>query len=210
MFYIIFMRQFFHLAILTYFFISCNTEISSKSKGFKNFVIDTMRLTPHNEIDLSRIRAKEFNLPGITNGVDSFELRIWVSSMLVPEFATIIRYSDSQWIAHEYTYYKNGSTLDSVIMRKMNLTDSIGNVVSYLSDSGVLNLPSQHAIPGFVDNVADGQSCTIEISTKTFYKALDYHCPEHFTDPFNKRFMEIVNFLNPYLQFYAPICVPTK
>jgi len=169
-----------------------------------------MKLMPYNETDLSRIRAKEFNLPEITKGVDSFEVRIWVSSMMIPDFATILRYSDTQWIAHEYAYYENDNMLDSVILRKINLTDSIGKVVSYLSDSSVLNLPSQHAIPGFVDNVADGQTCTIEISTKTFYKALHYHCPEHFTDNYNKRFMDIINFLNLHLHFYMPICLPAK
>ena len=204
------MRQLFYLIILTYLCISCNTKTSSKSEGFKTIVTDTMKLMPYNEINLSRIRAKEFNLPEIIKGVDSFELRIWVSSMMIPYFATILRYSDSQWVAHEYAYYEKGNILDSVIIRKMDLTDSVGNVVSYLSDSSVLKLPSQYAIPGFVDNVADGQSCTIEISTNTFYKALYYHCPEHFTDPFNKRFMEIVNYLNPYLHFYMPICLSAK
>ena len=53
-------------------------------------------------------------------------------------------------------------------------------------------------------------TCTIEISTKTFYKALHYHCPEHFTDNYNKRFMDIVDFLNPYIPFYFPICLPVK
>lgn len=169
-----------------------------------------MKLMPYNEIDISRIRTKEFNLPEIYKGVDSFELRIWVSSMIIPDFATILRYSDSQWVAHEYIYYENGNILDSLIIKKINLSDSIGNVVTYLSDSAVLKLPSQHAIPGFVDNVADGQTCTIEISTKTFYKALHYHCPEHFSDSYNKKFMGIVTFLNSYLHFYSPICLPPK
>ena len=142
--------------------------------------------------------------------MDSFELRIWVSSMTIPDFATILRYSDSQWVAHEYAYYENGSIIDSLIVKKIDLSYSIGNVVTYLSDSAVLTLPSQDAIPGFVDNIADGQTCTIEISTKTFYKALHYHCPEHFSDPYNKKFMGIVTFLNKYLHFYSPICLPAK
>jgi len=204
------MKQLFYSTILICVCFSCNTKTSSKSEGFRTIVTDTMKLMPYNETDLSRIRAKEFNLPEITKGVDSFEVRIWVSSMMIPDFATILRYSDTQWIAHEYAYYENGNMLDSVILRKINLTDSIGKVVSYLSDSSVLNLPSQHAIPGFVDNVADGQTCTIEISTKTFYKALHYHCPEHFTDNYNKRFMDIINFLNLHLHFYMPICLPAK
>ena len=204
------MKQLFYLTILTYLCISCNTKVSSQPDDFRTIVTDTMKLIPYNEIDLSRIRAKAFNIPEIVKGVDSFELRIWVSSMMIPDYATILRYSDTQWIANEYAYYENGNTIDSVIIRKINLPDSIANVISYLSDSSVLNLPSQNAIPGFIDNVADGQTCTIEISTKTFYKSLHYHCPEHFTDNYNKRFMEIVNFLNPRLHFYIPYCLPSK
>ena len=203
------MKHLLYLTILS-LAISCKTRSTSESGGFKTIVTDTMKLMPYNEIDLSRIRAKEFNLPEIIKGVDSFELRIWVSSMMIPDFATILRYSDTQWVAHKYAYYENENTLDSVIIKKINLTDSIGKVVAYLSDSSILNLPSQHAIPGFIDNVADGQSCTIEISTKHFYKALHYHCPEHFTDPYNKRFLQLINFLNFYLHFYTPICLPPK
>jgi hypothetical protein len=171
---------------------------------------DTIELMPYNEIDLSRMRATKFNLPEIIKGVDSFELRIWFNSMMIPDFSTILRYSDTQWVAHEYEYYENGNSVDSVVIRKINLTDSIGKVVSYLSDSSVLNLPSQYAIPGFIDNIADGQTIAIETSTKTFYKALHYHCPEHFTDKYNKRFMGIINYLNSYLNFNIPKCLPAK
>lgn len=204
------MKQFFYLTVLTCFYFSCNSKRTSNAESFRIIVTDTMKLIPYNEIDLSRFRAKEFNLPELTKGVDSFELRIWVSSMMIPNIATILRYSDTQWVAHSYAYYDSGGVLDSVIARKIVLPDSIYKVVSYLSDTSVLNLPSQHAIPRFVDNIADGQSCTIEISTRTFYKALHYHCPEHYTDNYNKRFMEIVNFLNPYLHFYTPFCLQAQ
>jgi hypothetical protein len=204
------MRQFFYLAMLACLCISCNTETSSKPDGFRTIVTDTIELMPYNEIDLSRMRATKFNLPEIIKGVDSFELRIWISSMMVPDFATILRYADTQWVAHEYEYYENGNSVDSVIIKKISLTDSIGKVVSYLSDSSVLNLPSQYAIPGFIDNIADGQTIAIETSTKTFYKALHYHCPEHFTDKYNKRFMGIINYLNSYLNFNIPKCLPAK
>ncbi|OQP47847.1 hypothetical protein A4H97_30520 [Niastella yeongjuensis] len=203
------MKLFFYLIFLTCIGISCKTKSSDKIEYFKTLVTDTMKLMPYNEIDISKVRTKEFNLPEIYKGVDSFELRIWISSMTIPDFATILRYSDSQWVAHKYTYFENGNILDSLIIKRINLPDSIGNLVSYLSDSAVLMLPSQHKIPGFVDNVADGQTCTIEISTKTFYKALHYHCPEHFSDSYNKKFMEIVMFLNTCLHFYYPLCLPT-
>jgi hypothetical protein len=189
---------------------SCGTNESSQTSHFKTFVTDTIKLMPYSELDLSRIRSEKFNLPDITKGVDSFELRIWISSNLTPDYFTILRYSDDGWVGHKAAYFESDKELDSAVVRKLELVDSVEKVMSFLSDSSVLNLPSQHAIPDFIDNVADGQSCTIEIATKGFYKALHYHCPEHFVDTYNKRFMVIVNYLNEYLNFYTPWCKPAQ
>ena len=205
------MKLFFNLTVLACLAISCNSISSAPTREFKTIVSDSLKGRPYNEIDLSRRRAREFNLPEIHKGVDSFELRIWVTSgMISPEELVTLRYSDGQWVAARYRYYDRENTLDSLKMQRINLSDSIGKVVSYLSDPAVLTLPTQAAIPGFVDNVADGQDCTLEISTKTFYKVLSYHCPEHFKEPTNKKFMEIVAFLNAYFHFYALICLPVE
>jgi hypothetical protein len=39
--------------------------------------------------------------------------------MMTPDFAGILRYSDTQWIAQEYAYYENGNTLDSICKSKL-------------------------------------------------------------------------------------------
>jgi hypothetical protein len=202
------MKKTIFILILILSILSCGTNESSETRHFRTIVTDTIKLMPYNELDLSRIRSRKFNLPDITKGVDSFELRIWKSSNLTPDYFTILRYSDDGWVGHKAAYYENDKELDSLVIWRIELVDSVEKVATFLSDSNVLNLPSQHAIPDFIDNVADGQTCTIEIATNGFYKALHYHCPEHYADTYNKRFMGIVNYLNAYLNFYTPWCKP--
>ena len=100
--------------------------------------------------------------------------------------------------------------MDSMSVRHMAILGDVDSLVSFLLTKEVLDLPSQNTIPGFKNEIADGQTCTIEISTKHFYKALRYHCPEHYTDKSNVRFMGIVNFLNRYFHFYRPWCKPAQ
>lgn len=203
------MKSFLCILTLLYMCTSCKTKDAS-GNHFKVFVTDSMKYRPFSELRLSQIRSKQFNLPEIIHGTDSFELRIWVNSVFAPKSAWILRYSDTQWIAHNYAYFETNTILDSVTVRRIKLTDSIGKLVQYLTDSSILNLPSQHSIPGFVDDIGDGQFCTIEISTKDFYKSLHYHCPEHYTDSFNRKFISVVNTINSQFRFYYPFCLPAK
>ncbi len=186
-------------------------RVPNTNTRFRMLVTDTsIRHLDHNELDFSKQKAIEFNLPYINKGVDSFELRIWVNSMIIPHFATILRFSQDKWNAYDYMYYENGKGIDSTIIKKRGLPNDIAKLTAYLCNEDVLNLPSQDAIPNFHDNIADGQTCFIEIATKNFYKALDYHCPEHFNDSYNKKFMEVINFINRYLPVYTPLCLPSK
>ena len=149
------------------------------------------------------------NLSPIDKGVDSFELRIWVTSMMIPAHRTILKFDQDKWAAYDYWYYPNDKLVDSMTVYNKPAPNEIEKLVSFLEKKEVLELPSQFAIPNFQDNIADGQSCTIEISTKHFYKALQYRCPEHYSgEPNNVKFMSIITFLNPYFKFYIPWCKP--
>lgn len=147
------------------------------------------------------------NLPAIDKGVDSFELRIWVSTMWVPEILTLIKFTKNGWVTYQYLYTPNDSVLDSMSVYYKETPKEIDKIVTFLTRNDILELPSQVAIRNFHDNIGDGQTCTIEIATKHYYKVLKYHCPEHFSnEPNNIKFMSIVNYLNPYFNFYTPWC----
>ena len=190
------------------FVFSCTMYIPKKQDSFRTIITDTsVTHNRFNELYFSKKRCEEFNLPLIHNGVDSFELRIWTNSIFSPKTLIILRYATDKWIAAKYSYFKGNNVIDSEIITNIPIPKDIDKVPAFLSSPDVLNLPSQMAIPNFVDNIGDGQSCMLEISTPAFYKALDYHCPEFYVnDPYDKKFMSIVNFLNSYFNFYVPYC----
>jgi len=181
-----------------------------KDAEFKILVTDTaINHTIFNEIDFSNQRCIDLNLPLIHQGVDSFELRIWVNSMMNPSPVIILRYADDKWVAQKYYYFKQNDIIDSIQIYNMTVPNEIEHLISFLEKPDVLNLPSQQAIPNFQDNIAHGQTCTIEIATKKYYKGLQYHCPEHFTrDEYHIKFMKILNLLNSHFHFYYPWCKP--
>lgn len=149
------------------------------------------------------------SLSPIDKGVDSFELRIWVSSMMIPKHLIVLKYDQDRWGNYEYWYYPNDKLIDSMTVYNKPIPKEVDKIVLFLKQAEILELPSQLAIPNFQDNIADGQTCTIEISTKHFYKALQYHCPEHFSsEPNNVKFMSIIKYLNPHFKFYIPWCKP--
>jgi hypothetical protein len=152
------------------------------------------------------------NLPEIERGVDSFELRIWVTGMSLPNKLIVLKFSQNKWNAFNYAYFSHSDTgLDSMSVHSIAIPREIDKITPYLKQRAILDLPSQMAIPNFRDEIVDGQTCTVEIATRTFYKALQYHCPEHYSsEPNNVKFMELINFLNVHFNFYEPWCKPGK
>lgn len=47
------------------------------------------------------------NLTPITKGVDSFELRLWIGSIIVEHDLIIMKYGNSSWKTNKIRYYKN-------------------------------------------------------------------------------------------------------
>ncbi len=163
----------------------------------------------YNEAYASSWRSTGFNLSPIENGVDSFELRIWVFSYSKPNVLITLRYHLNKWQAHRYEYSTKDEIVDSMNMRYVKTPAEVNTIITYLGQKQILALPSQIAIPGYeaIANFKSVQTCIIEMSTKTYYKGLTYLCPERFTyEPNNAKFIELINYLNRYFNFYEPKC----
>ncbi len=200
------------ISFIFFLLTSCNIESKKNVNSFQIYVTDTsLTHRQYNEVDFSRRMSSLLNLSTIDKGVDSFELRIWVTSMMIPKQLTILKFGQNKWVSYEYRYYPNDYLIDSMTVYNMPIPKEIDEIVVHLKQKEILDLPSQIAIPNFEDRIADGQTCSIEISTNKFYKALQYHCPEHFSDELNNiKFMELINFLNRYFKFYIPWCKPSE
>jgi hypothetical protein len=163
--------------ILLLLIASCKEEEKQQENSFRTIVTDTpVNHRIRNELDFSRRMSDRLNLARIDKGVDSFELRIWVTSMIIPADLVVLKFLGNKWVAYKYWFYNHdGNGIDSMNVYKIPTLKGIDNFVSYAKSKEVLELPSQDAIPKFEDNIGDGQTITIEIATSTFYKALQYH-----------------------------------
>ena len=190
---------------------SCHSQHNEDRSSFQTLVTDTsLSHRKYNELDFSRGMGSILNLPDIYNGVDSFELRIWVTGIMLPNRLIILKFAQNKWNAFNYSFFSNSdSGLDSMLVHNLAIPKEIDKIVSHLKHKAIIELPSQMAIANFRDEIADGQTCTIEIVTEHFYKSLQYHCPEHYSKESNNvKFMELISFLNQYFNFYMPWCKP--
>jgi hypothetical protein len=191
--------------------VSCKSPEIDVSGAFKTYVTDTSASDEYsNAFKLSISQSARFNLPEIHKGVDSFELRIWVTGMIRPSRLVILRFQDSNWYCQKYEYFTTDSEIDSFKVESVMVPSEVKTIVDSLHAEQILRLPSQKAIAGFVDKIADGQTCRIEVATKSYFQSLLYHCPEHYDEYNNNKFMELVNFLNKFLNFYSPWCKPYR
>ena len=194
------------IIIISLIVISCSRHADKK---FLRLVSDTS-ITHERYSDLEYINRKNqlLNLRSISNGVDSFEMRIWYWGFVGGYKLINMRYTESNWVCNETQYFYSQNLLDSSVTHSINVPIAVKDIVSYFSSDSILRLPTQRAIPNFRDDIGDGQGCHIEISTKFFYKLLYYHCPEHFSDEYNKRFLKALLYLDTFFRFYFPWCKP--
>jgi hypothetical protein len=186
--------------IMSMMLFSCTIREHKTVDSFKTILTDTsITHRPNDELAFSKRQSEKLNIPIIVKGVDSFELRVWTFGFWTRSDLFILRYSQNKWIAANYLFYENDKIIDSLhLITKHATNDTAGKVPAYFIQDSILNLPSQIAIPGFRDNTADGVSYVIEIVTNKFYKILSYHNPHMFTDPYNKYFLRIINFIKSY------------
>ena len=177
--------------------------MSKPNSEFKVLATDTSK-GQFDDLEFGKWKSKWLNIQQIYTGVDSFEFRIWNSGMWSPAELVILRYFDSKWIVCNYTHVANGkNVIDSlkVFCKQIDPTIAL-KIENYFIQDSILTLPSQTAIPKFIDNTADGDTYFIEIATKKFYKTLRYHNPQYFSDQYNQQFVRIIHFLEPHLKFF--------
>lgn len=187
-------------------FFSCGENQKNIEANFKTYVSDTsITHRPNFEIDFSKRQSHILNLPNITKGVDSFELRIWSFGFWTRNDLFILRYSENKWVASNYIYFTNDKTIDSLFLKTRNVSNDTAQMIcNYLTKDSILNLPSQIGIPNFIDNTSDGETFYVKISTNKFYKQLRYHNPEYFDEPNNKQFIRIMDFIKSNFRIYYP------
>ena len=186
--------------------LSCNSaDTAIKSEPAKVAKVDTFKLARQKALS---DQALKLNLTQIDKGVDSFEMRIWVGSMFVEHDLIVLKYADTSWLTQKIRYYKSADGVTHFKNEKIKPTISLPLLIDSLKQMHLDKLLSQEQIPNFVDNVADGVTYNLEISTKGKYKLLTYHCPEHFakTEINNKKFLDLVLLVDKYFHFWSPIC----
>ena len=139
---------------LTYLLLACNTgTLLEYAPEFKSLTTDSLLLQ-----NVSA-KGKALSLSPISNGVDSFELRIWHGiSIVTPKQLVALKYQDSAWHLTKTDYWfsyqwANGSPdkvlLDSSFTKSLPVPSNISNIIDALSQFRLGTFPSQHEIPGF-------------------------------------------------------------
>jgi hypothetical protein len=141
------------------------------------------------------------NLSPIIEGVDSFELRVWYGLVIVaPQDVLILRYKNSSWQLTRTNYWvnytENGQRIvDSFNTTKLKTSLPFDNIADSLKSFGLDTFTTQYKIPGFRDHTADGVEYTIEFSTANLYNVIRYHNPRSFKDPYDRKMVNIINYL---------------
>ena len=187
-------------------FCSCSTKNSQPADSFKVLLPDTSKTHKvYTTFEHLKLLDEQMGLDKIYNGVDSFEIRLRIVSMIKPNRMIIVKKSNQVVTSQDFSYDYSSDNKLSFKAGKIIQNNSYPILIDSLSNYDLL---SQDEIDNFVDNVADGVTYTMEIATSKYYKLLSYHCPEHFanTEENNRKFLNIVLLLDKYLHFYSPIC----
>ena len=117
---------------------------------------------------------------------------------------TTLRYSGGQWHCTETRYWigktdereKNEfPSVDSVQTKKTISMISFESILDSLRNYNLWNMPSQHDIPNFADNTADGMTYTLEAADTERYHSITYRNPQAYSDPYNRQFYSLLKFL---------------
>lgn len=190
------MRTFTILMIILVFAFCTARYVSKPEKVFNNLSSDTLLVQRLSE------QSVALNIPQISEGVDSFELRIWHGiTIATPKQLIILKYQNATchlsltnyWINHEW---ENGRpqkvVFDSSFNQSLQTPSSISRIVDSIIQFRLDTFPSQKEISNFRNRVADGMFYEIEIATPHYYKALIYNNPKRYTDSFNRRFADLL------------------
>jgi hypothetical protein len=158
----------------------------------------------------------DYYIPKIDAGVDSFELRVLRYPVIFWPSAHFISfsYTNKQWVLLKTTYLgtqdddkinnENDSSysqpvIDSFTTVRIKPLLPIAVILDSLKKFDIVNIPDQDNIPGFNDNIIDGEYYIIEVAVKNNYKIIGYHSPTAFQDKYNKRIVSLLSFIKKYL-----------
>lgn len=196
------------LTLLT-ILVSCATEDKKPSNSFKVILPDTSKTHKvYTTFEHLKHLDEEMGLDNIYNGVDGFEIRIWIVSMIKPNRVFIIKKSNQGTTSQSFSYEYSSENKLTFNAGKTIQDDSYLALMDSLKSYDFENLLSQDEIESFTDNVVDGVTYTMEIATSKYYKLLTYHCPERFakTEINNKKFLDLILLIDKYIHFWLPIC----
>jgi hypothetical protein len=195
------------LTILTLCLVSCKTKPGLITETFVRILPDSQQTyNPEIRATKLQIQSKELDLLELNKAVDSFNLRVWQTSMISPQTAVDFAFNNKKWSATIVDFYNGSEIVDSFKTRDCS-SKITPILIDQLTSYDFISIPSQDDIPNFQDKMADGVTYTIEISTKRFYKLLIYHCPNKYAnEPNNKRILELIHLLDTYFEFYKPFC----
>jgi hypothetical protein len=203
------MRHFILFISILFIFISCKTKTTPQSSVFQILLPDTNRTHRPNIIFLHlKEVSDQINLPRIDTGMNGFEIRLWTSSMIIPNLIVVVRETDTVLLSQKIEYYMSPDSAAHYKLYNNQQTGSLRILLDSLQHYDFAKMISQNEIENFTDNLADGITYHLEISNSKYYKLLTYHCPEHFAklEPNNKLFLEIILLLDRHLHFYSPVC----
>jgi len=204
------------IVILVLSALSCQIAIKEppNKKPFISYVSDSSitHRPDYLSIELSNL-SSELNLSKIDNGVDSFEMRIWIAGIFTEQNLYIIKINSSGLSSCQIRYYDRSPyqgekkldpkipdifmmVVDSFVSNRVEYRIDPSKFLDSINEMGLVNIPSQEEIPGFTDNVADGTFVTFEIATNKYYKRLRYHCPAYYAKKGDLNSQKVINLLN--------------
>ncbi len=62
----------------------------------------------------------------------------------------ILRYNFDRWHVNEYAFTIVNNAIDSMIVQSIGIPSEVKNIITYLEQKEILELPSQIAIPNFI------------------------------------------------------------
>lgn len=152
---------------------SCQTNDLSRSETFQVLLPDTSKThRPNFLFNILIAYGEQMHLPRIDTGSNNFELRIWTNSMIDPDQMVLVRKFGTTVLGQKFDY---NSSFDSLEYYK--LSDTYQNIaltqfVDSVQKIDFTKMLSQNEIENFEDNIADGITYHLEISTPIFISSL--------------------------------------
>ncbi|HLK27729.1 MAG TPA: hypothetical protein VKT28_04060 [Puia sp.] len=192
------MRSKFFFLISIVAIVSCNEKKLPPPKSFRLIIPDTAKSKAAKIIyDGLEVLSANLSLYRLDKGVDSFEMRLWISSYLEPNNVIILKYAEQKWIPTKMSFWFESLRFDSAKIYRLNLKQKdISSIVDSIEKFDLIGIPMQDEIPNFRDTVPDAFIYTIEIATKDYYKVMSYHCPDYYVkEKYNKRITDFLFFI---------------